>query len=308
MRFSLKRILSDDIKSNYAKILVVLIIFSLSIAAIPLVGASDESSQTDIVLVIDTSGSMNDDGRMARARESAVNFVEKVLGDEGNNRTRVAIINFDYDAKIRTNFTKNETELVNSINSLSAYGATHTQAGIHKARLMLENSSAKNKYMIVLSDGKPTYSYAIKNPDDYLVEPDDEDILETSKEIKERDFLYNKTVGTGSDLRQSYGRNDEGVTKYYNNGNSAIAEANFAKDVSIVIYTIGIFEDDEDNEIIKEIASRNKNYKVEDVEELEDTYSEIADKIIEEDEGSLIWKILNIIIEIIKRILSAILG
>lgn len=52
---------------------------------------------------------------------------------------------------------------MNAINGLSANGGTFTQGGVHKARELLEGGGNENKYIVLLSDGEPTFCNGIKD-------------------------------------------------------------------------------------------------------------------------------------------------
>ena len=56
------------------------------------------------------------------------------------------------------------------IDSLQVGGGTFTQDGIHKAREILGHSDAQSKTILLLSDGVPTYTYDVKDKDNYLVD------------------------------------------------------------------------------------------------------------------------------------------
>ena len=69
--------------------------------------ATDKEQKNDIVLVIDTSGSMNDNGRIDAAKDAAKKFVDKLL-DENHPNTRIALVSFETNVHLKKNF-KNYT-------------------------------------------------------------------------------------------------------------------------------------------------------------------------------------------------------
>ena len=123
---------------------------------------STEIAKTDIVLVIDCSGSM-EGKRMTEAKKAATSFVEKFLGTSApqnyKDNVRIAIVPYATDVQTGCGLTNQRDTLNSTIKYLNAYGGTHIQAGIHKARMLLQSSDATNKIMVVLTDGEPTYSY-----------------------------------------------------------------------------------------------------------------------------------------------------
>lgn len=190
---------------------------------------------SDIVLVIDRSKSMADNNRLQNAKEAAKNFVEEVLSN--NSNTRIALISYagiknnSEDVTIHNGFTNNINALKNSINRLSADGGTFTQAAIRQAKELLDSSTADKKQIVLLSDGQPTYSYAIKDNTKYNSHYPDGDVVETREEIEwiwiiipipirvyyyedhitayenpanlnQSDIDYSRYRGTGNSLRQ----------------------------------------------------------------------------------------------------------
>lgn len=262
-------------------------------------------SSADIVLVIDTSGSMNycagcgeenyhdsgcsyyrenydwwyevspvqnDERRLYAAKESAKSFVDQLLGEGGEVNACIGIVSYETTADVTCELSRNAYEIKGEIGYLDADGGTNIQAGIHEARQMLENSTAANKYIVVLSDGEPTYSYPVKGTsgwrgcDDYWGHDWNDDgygrgepaniNLPSADEVTENYFDYDAEYPTGSGssydsgvyalldvtcehdrTRYDYEYYGEGRT-FDNNGDPAIAEAGFAKADDCTIYSI----------------------------------------------------------------------
>lgn len=116
---------------------------------------------SDVVLVIDCSRSMKGD-KLANTRIAAKAFGQKLL-TEGSS-TRIAIVTFiDTAAAYNNGHFYDATELSAFEAAVDkatyAKGGTNQQAGIHKAQELLNTSSAGLKNIVILSDGKATYSY-----------------------------------------------------------------------------------------------------------------------------------------------------
>lgn len=211
----------------------------------------DSSKTNDIVLVIDTSGSMNSSGRMAAAKSAANQFIDTLLGPDGAPGTKIAVVSFEGAVYTRQGLTNNITALKSAVNALSANGGTYTQAGVRRAREILSGSNADYKNIVLLSDGEPTYSMEINNPDNYLIPWAWGS--ETSTAVPEGAYL-NQRIGSGSDLRYRYSGN-----KYYNHGNSAIAEAGFAKS-NATMYTVALSAGTIGTPILNQMASPGHAY------------------------------------------------
>ena len=138
---------------------------------------------TDIVLVMDRSLSMDDKAtsndrydKMTQAKNAAKQFAKKMLESD---KVRIAVVMYTKIAQTvkgqnQDAFSKQYATVENRINSITTEGVssensgTNTQAGIHAARELLKASTAKNKIMIVLSDGQPNYSFPFVATADYV--------------------------------------------------------------------------------------------------------------------------------------------
>ena len=125
------------------------------------------TQKTDIVLVMDTSGSMDfrmDKDKDARPGESRLDYAKTAANDMVNsvvkngNDVRVAVVSFNKDAKTVVGYTSDKGELRRGIDGLWADGGTNWEAGLAAANGLTARDGAK-KYIVFLSDGEPTYRY-----------------------------------------------------------------------------------------------------------------------------------------------------
>lgn len=123
------------------------------------------SGPKDVLLVIDTSGSMDEYGRMSLAIEAAITVVEMLTVAD-----RVAIVPFSNSARIiggdgatlirATN--ENKQKIVNAIKGLSASGATNFYDAFTKAfdaldtTIRQESTTGCNIAVLFLTDGQIT--------------------------------------------------------------------------------------------------------------------------------------------------------
>lgn len=132
-------------------------------------GSIENSKKADIVLVIDSSGSMND--KINKVKKAAENLSKNILNGSNNDQVRISVANFSYNydffqyykpgasSEVQTNFTTNLNEINRAIYNIRPGGGTNTQDGIWRAQNLLESSRDEaNKYVVFFSDGLPVNS------------------------------------------------------------------------------------------------------------------------------------------------------
>lgn len=247
------------------------------------VEGKDTTKKSDIVLVIDRSGSMKDkdkDGvsRMAHAKEAAEKFVSTLLPDGNDGNTHIAIVSFASNVSTNQPLTNYASELNEAIDGLKADGGTFTQAGIRQAELILKNSSADVKNIVLLSDGEPTYSYDITNAKSHLVLTEN-GYYETSTNILQSAFNYRSHAGDGTNMF-TFGGRYNGRNWYYNHGNSTIAESTIAKNAGYTMWTVAVNAGDTGRSVLSQCATDDTHAKsTEDPTELAKIFTEIAGNI-----------------------------
>ncbi|OXX84989.1 hypothetical protein AVM15_01145 [Paraclostridium benzoelyticum] len=132
-------------------------------------GSIQNSKKADIVLVIDSSGSMND--KIDKVKTAAKNLSKNILNGSNNDQVRISVANFSYNynffqyykpgasSEVQTNFTSNLNKINRAIYNINPGGGTNTQDGIWRAQNLLESSRDEaNKYVVFFSDGLPVNS------------------------------------------------------------------------------------------------------------------------------------------------------
>lgn len=143
--------------------------YTLSLDVTGRKGSQSETvtQKTDIVLVMDTSGSMDfrmDKDKNARPGESRLDYAKTAANDlvnsvvKNGNDVRVAVVSFNKDAKTVVGYTSDKGELRRGIDGLWADGGTNWEAGLAAANGLTARDGAK-KYIVFLSDDEPTYRY-----------------------------------------------------------------------------------------------------------------------------------------------------
>ena len=130
----------------------------------------------DILLVIDTSGSMawnltnNSEASKGNSRLDKIKkllgyksgrtevdgFIDSIL--EKNSESRFGIVSFDQAANAKLPWSNNLSKIKEAVGSLTAQNGTNCEDGLWEASKMLKNvESGHIPYMIFLSDGQPTF-------------------------------------------------------------------------------------------------------------------------------------------------------
>lgn len=133
-------------------------------------GSIENSKKADIVLVIDSSGSMND--KIDKVKTAAKNLSKNILNSSNDGQVKISLANFYYDSykynvrggssDLQTDFTSDLNTIDQAINNIPSGGGTHTQDGIWRAQDMLSSNKSRKdakKYVIFFSDGLPSESY-----------------------------------------------------------------------------------------------------------------------------------------------------
>lgn len=213
---------------------------------------------SDVVLVIDCSGSMKGD-KLANARIAAKAFGQKLL-TEGSS-TRIAIVTFaDTAAAHNSGHFYDATELSAFEAAVeaatSANGGTNQQAGLHVAQQLLNTSAAGLKNIVILSDGEATYSYRISGTVSCTEEvPVEERLFGGYLYATSNVDWATANISCNYDLRDGdgidgYFKKSSGLTilnttqyyanKYITHGVATIWEANQAKAAGTTIYSVAL--------------------------------------------------------------------
>lgn len=201
-------------------------------------GTQSSSSQTtvspaDIVVVFDTSGSMNEgmsgQTRLQVAKAAVNSMAEQLLtaenGAAGKDKNiQMALVSFSTTAGKVSNFTDTAAGITDTVNGLEAGGGTNWEAALKRANTLLASSSRKDvkKYIVFMSDGDPPYrTSSVQTGTDWWGRPiyDDDD----------RGDLPDGVHGAGN--------GDE----YGANLSSAVAEANNRGDATL--FSVGVSSD-----------------------------------------------------------------
>lgn len=108
------------------------------------------SGERDIVLVLDTSGSMSGTP-IEETRKASVNFIDTILQEDAS----IGVVTYEDSANMLSDFSMDRNALESVVNGIGPGGSTNIEAGLQMAREMLEYSNAEKKIIVLMSDGEP---------------------------------------------------------------------------------------------------------------------------------------------------------
>ncbi|MDR2355000.1 MAG: VWA domain-containing protein, partial [Clostridiales Family XIII bacterium] len=123
-----------------------------------------DNKQRDIVLVMDTSGSMAGEP-LGVAKEAALAFCESTL--EKTSDTRIAIIRFSSSASLVCDFSFDAGILADTVNDFYSGGGTDTEEALWLAHQVMEGNGRSGAIhaVVLLSDGLPEDGSLYDEPD-----------------------------------------------------------------------------------------------------------------------------------------------
>lgn len=132
--------------------------YDITLNASGTIGSDVKKAFVDIVLVVDTSGSMEESN--LTSTKNAINaLVDAFDAKKETVDTKYKLVTFSSSAETKTDDWVNGTNLKEEAGKLSAYGGTNYDQGLAQAATAINSSSRENakKIVIFLTDGKPTY-------------------------------------------------------------------------------------------------------------------------------------------------------
>ncbi len=208
-----------------------------------LTASGDSTSSTvttatpaDIVLVMDKSGSMNENNRDANAQKAAKDLAKKLLTGTNSKlppeqQVQMAVVTFSTEASLKQKFTTNVSEINNAVRG-NPDGGTNWEAALKQAN-DLQGRSGVKKHIIFLSDGNPTYrttsysgcySYSLWG---WTAHPE----YTTPESCRAQRYTWGENPDGGSDGAYGAGSSDD----YGFNYAAALAEANRRGDAALYV-------------------------------------------------------------------------
>lgn len=174
------------------------------------------SQPLDIVLVLDTSGSMSG-SKMTNLKNAANSFIDATAennrGLEQDQQTRLAIVQFANGANTEQQLNyitdQNAQQYKNTINSFGANGSTYAEEGLRQAQNVLDRNGRADVQQIVIffTDGEPNHGNGFDN--EVAAEA-----VNTAHEMKQGGtIIYAIGVMNGADSSVT---DDDGFNEYMN--------------------------------------------------------------------------------------------
>ncbi len=242
------------------------------------------SKPVDIVMILDTSGSMKHS--LKSLKESVNSFIENISSEVGN--VRISLVSFSTRAKILSEFINvnslngytngydiNESavnKLENDVNSIRSSGLTNAQEAFQLAgKQFLKAREGSSKYELFFTDGLPNVGL-VKSDDD-----DDED------EYNSNQYEYKK-IGYKKGIEQAEQAYYDLVKPYVKNlpSDCIFDDSRYC---SLKTYSIGLLSniDNDDDDTAREFLKYVQNsgfYEADEDDSLTGIYGEIAQNII----------------------------
>lgn len=127
-----------------------------------------EQSDREIVLVLDSSGSMKDylvnasKSKLDTLKDATDAFIDSVLVEENKGKIKIGVVWYDTNVTKTCALSDDATKLDACLNSEEADGGTNVQEGIREAKKLFTDKK-NEKDLIVLSDGLPTFFTTVKD-------------------------------------------------------------------------------------------------------------------------------------------------
>lgn len=278
------------------------------------------TEKTDIVFAIDASTTMMGDD-IKNAKAAIKSFTDSIASNSNTNgKVRIGLVKYDNNADVLLNLTNNyslvNSELNKDFNWYDLFlNATNIQAGIKKAEDMLKNSTATNKYIIVIGDGEPTRSYKITQGNFSNIQYASDcysywlfgtkwvhRIKVTGFDFKPTQCDYNNLVGnflnddlgfiTNYSIKKNFSAkcqhgdncSDDAVYNVTSNNTATLFEAGLAKNAGIKMFSIGYGVNGGNAEsVLKGIADSSCYYKAnKNGTEINNAVNNIKNKIVKE--------------------------
>ena len=135
--------------------------YDITLNASGTIGSKTNPAKLDIVLIVDTSGSMQDDNKLQTTKDAVKALVDVFNAEDKKDSVdvRYKLVTFATYASVKTNQWVDGDKLYNDyVKKLSADGGTNYDQGLTKGADAVKSARTDAKKVVIfLTDGKPTY-------------------------------------------------------------------------------------------------------------------------------------------------------
>ena len=135
--------------------------YDITLNASGTIGSITKKAKLDIVLIVDTSGSMDDNSKLTKTQNAIKALVDVFNAEDKKDLVdvRYKLVTFATEASIKTGEWQEGNTFYNSyVKKLKAKGGTNYDQGLTKGKDAIDSGrSDAKKVVIFLTDGKPTY-------------------------------------------------------------------------------------------------------------------------------------------------------
>lgn len=197
---------------------------TFDITAKKVINTVNQVTKTDIVLVLDLSGSMSTNNRIGKVKTAGKEFVKGLLDGEYKNSVQIGVVTYSKTASSllpNSGLSNNETTINNKIDNIKATNeGTNIQAGLRKANEILAASKAVHannneevqQIIVLLSDGEPTYSYQASGYDAV----NQRLLFDSTKTVKGDGYYYTLSSYDSYDVSYTVSTVKTGKIVYFN--------------------------------------------------------------------------------------------
>ena len=117
--------------------------------------SAQKKTTADVVMVMDVSSSM-EPLDISEAKAAATELCNQ-LSAKNNVDIKIGIVTFDRDARNITDGLVSVEEAKAAVEDVTAASDTNMMAGVMAGKKMLDSGTGEDKYLVIMSDGIPTY-------------------------------------------------------------------------------------------------------------------------------------------------------
>lgn len=261
--------------------------YDITLNASGSIGSQTNKAKLDIVLVVDTSGSMNEKSSNQAKKtkledtKDAINALVGVFANEDKKvDVQYKLVTFSDSSSIKTDKWVSGDSLKKEVKSLTANGGTNYDKGLAKAATAINSSTREGakKIVIFLTDGQPTYYGDKKGYGSYTSKNTLDAAITSAGKISCSDF-YAVGIGLPGEKGVTVYTHDDNM--YWSHGRGNCSKGGSKYEEGWYGYTYDVYEQISGLEILTRVANATSANTKESINlssssELTDKFKDIA--------------------------------